>query len=947
MKNTKWNVEDKYNLSKLFPNLNMDADVLNILYNRGFKTEKEIKEFLNPEIKNMQNPYDLQDVKKAVQIIKKAIETDKNIWIYGDYDVDGITSTSLLYLALKGLGANNVNYYIPLRNEGYGLNKEAIKKIKSDNADLLITVDCGITSFEEIEYANELQLPVIITDHHGILNDRIPNAFCVINPKRKDNLYKFSDLAGVGTIFMLLLALYNEYGRLEEMYDYFDIVSIGTVADIVPLVKENRIIVHKGLKQMLNTKNKGLRYLLNELFNKKSIKTEYTTYDVGFIISPLFNASGRLKDAKIAVKLLISDNLREIEAIVKELIHQNIERKEIQEDIIQKVEKNIIDKNLKEDIVIVDASNDYYHGVIGIVASKIVDIYYKPAVIIELKENEGIGIASCRSIDNFDILEALQTMPELFVKFGGHKGAAGFTIKMEYISIFKKKINDYARKKITKDDLKKVINIDQEIQMYKNSYNFLYSIEKLKPFGFGNPQPLFMTKKVMFDNVRLIGDKKNHLMFDFIKNGYKSRNSVWFNAGDIINEVNKNLFYDVVYKLKLEEYNGHLNVKSYIEDIKVSEIENDEINFFNSLKDIRFPQKELIFTKKEFDPNRPITIKEFFGQILLYQGRTCIGNLGDNLSNLLQDLNKFYNWEFIVKCTNTYEVDNGVWLMLQISRKRSFVCRDKNETVIFKKIKEYLLGKLNYNSITKRLLAEVFKNKKNIIVNLNVKKKKNESNKILLRDELHDFLITLIIYKWLKKNTKNNVNINNKPKIEKINIGMINALESDVLHNITKELKIFNSELLSFYVNYLSYPSEIKEISNLNNDEEVDVILLFDFSDRDIAKDIEKIKKMNKQFVVIIIQEDFHVDNNYLKKLEDKNTLFINNVFELYENFKVFNNLTNEIVNNIMDEEKQKQNIVYFQGLPNEKKLQIQNRLMKKANDETVIIADNNIIEIL
>ena len=405
MRNTKWNLKPIPRDKDIkIGDIPIDNDVLKILYSRGIKTKKEIYNFLNPKLDNLGNPYDLQDMENAIKIITEAVKENKNIWIYGDYDVDGITSTSILYLSLKEIGAKNINFYIPIRDEGYGLNNEALKKIKDAGGDLVITVDCGIVSFNEIEFANSINLPIIVTDHHNLQGKNVPKALAVINPKRKENKFKIDFLAGVGTIFMVILALFEFYGKKQEAYKYLDLVSIGTIADIVPLLEDNRIFVKHGLDMLPFTKNKGLSYLLYKLFKNNDIpKTEYSTYDIGFIIAPVFNAAGRLTTAKTVVTLLISDNMREIEAIVAELINRNFERKELQNNIIEMVEKNIQEKKLNEDFIIVDYSPQYHHGVIGIAASKIVDNYYKPVIIMEEKADEGVAVGSCRSIENFNI----------------------------------------------------------------------------------------------------------------------------------------------------------------------------------------------------------------------------------------------------------------------------------------------------------------------------------------------------------------------------------------------------------------------------------------------------------------------------------------------------------------------------------------------------------------
>ena len=329
MRNTKWNLKPIPRDKDIkIGDIPIDNDVLKILYSRGIKTKKEIYNFLNPKLDNLGNPYDLQDMENAIKIITEAVKENKNIWIYGDYDVDGITSTSILYLSLKEIGAKNINFYIPIRDEGYGLNNEALKKIKDAGGDLVITVDCGIVSFNEIEFANSINLPIIVTDHHNLQGKNVPKALAVINPKRKENKFKIDFLAGVGTIFMVILALFEFYGKKQEAYKYLDLVAIGTIADIVPLLEDNRIFVKHGLDMLPFTKNKGLSYLLYKLFKNNDIpKTEYSTYDIGFIIAPVFNAAGRLTTAKTVVTLLISDNMREIESIVSELININFERK--------------------------------------------------------------------------------------------------------------------------------------------------------------------------------------------------------------------------------------------------------------------------------------------------------------------------------------------------------------------------------------------------------------------------------------------------------------------------------------------------------------------------------------------------------------------------------------------------------------------------------------------
>lgn len=781
MRNTKWNIK---NIPKdkdiKINNIPVDKDILKILFSRGIKSPGEIRDFLNPKLENLQNPNKLYDVEKAVKIIREAIRKNINIWIYGDYDVDGITSTAVLYLALKELGAENVSYYIPIRDEGYGLNNDALKKIKDSGGELVITVDCGITAFEEIKFANSINLPVIITDHHNLQGKKVPEALAVINPKRIENEYTFESLAGVGTVFMLVLSLFESYGKKEKAFEYLDLVSIGTIADIVPLLSENRILTKFGLEKLPFTKNRGLAFLLYKLFNSgekkgNNPKSEYSTYDVGFIIAPVFNAAGRLKDAKMVVKLLTSDNNREIEIIVKELINKNFERKELQNRIVEMIEKNIEKNKINEDFVIIDYSPEYHHGIIGIAASKIVDTYYKPVIIMEVKEDEGIAVGSCRSIEGFNILNALQSMPELFVKFGGHSGAAGFTIPIKNIELFKRKINEYAKKILKEDDFVKIINIDKQIPMQKMSYEFFKTIELLKPFGFGNPMPTFQTKNVLLENIKFIGENKNHIMFDLKQKGFVIKNAVWFGSGEYFKELNENLFYDIVYKLKIEEFQDRYYTKAYIEDMKASELKDDTLLYYHSLYNTSFPIKSIFYTHLDLDVETPLSMKNEFDQISLFQGRKFVGRLDYNISNLLIQLKRYFNWNFTVKVENITKSSTHNIVDILIKRDFSFECYDYTDIGIFKRIKDFLIGNMEYDSFTKNLLSLFFRQNKDLILSFENKSSENFKNnpeKYIKPENLINFLLTVGIF-FMKKTGKKSLIIVKNSKNSIYNIPFV------------------------------------------------------------------------------------------------------------------------------------------------------------------------------
>lgn len=710
MRNTRWEYRENnknYNIKKY------SKDMMAILESRGLTTEKEIEKFIECSLSDLKNPFDLKDMEKAVDFIIEKRKKNQTIWIYGDYDVDGITSTSLLYLAFKEIGIN-VEYYIPLRDEGYGLNKHAIKEIKDSGGDLIITVDCGISSIEEVDYANDLRIDMIITDHHEI-NNELPKAYCVINCKREDNIYNFKSLAGVGTAFMFVLALYKKLEIEESAYKYLDIAAIGTVADIVPLIEDNRIIVKRGLEQLKKTKWNGLNTLLRKIFPDFR-EREYDTYDVGFIIAPVFNAAGRLEDAKMGVELFTSKDNKICDELSYALIEKNTERKEIQNDIFECVIDEIEKEKLYEKNVIVVAKEKFHHGVIGIVASKVVDRYYKPSIIMEIKYSEGIATASCRSIEGFNIIEALNSMKELFVKYGGHAGAAGFSIPIENIEIFTERLNEYAEKNLEKSYYLKPVKIDKEIHMQKISYDFLDEISKLKPFGFGNPTPVFAMKNCTYSNLRKIGKDQSHLMMNIIKNGVEIKNCVWFGAEDMFSDIENNPFLDVAFKLKLETFKNRYQYKIYLEDIKNSKKDDKYINeeFLEDIElyDTKFPLETVFYTRRKVSDNLKLIYSE--GAVFVSDKKITVGELDSAVSYLLTRLHKNYNYNFKIEILKSVQTDENYNVHIKITRDYEFECFKMKAGEIFIDIKKYLIGNLPYNSFQKKVLSSVFKEKKSV-----------------------------------------------------------------------------------------------------------------------------------------------------------------------------------------------------------------------------------------
>ena len=710
MRNTRWVYKDNsLKNNKDIQTLNLDKDILNLLYNRNITEKEEIKNFLDVNIKNIADPFSLKDVDKAVKRLTQAKENNETVWVYGDYDVDGITSVSLCYLALSELGIN-VKYYIPLRDEGYGLNMEVIDHIKSEGGTLIITVDCGISSHKEIAHAASLGIDMIVTDHHEINNGN-PEALAVINPKREDNDYEFKYLAGVGTAFMMISAFFKTLGKEEEVYKYLDIVAIGTVADIVPLLKENRIFVKEGLEHLKRSRWLGLNMLIKKIFEDHDIR-KFNTYDIGFIIAPIFNAVGRLEDAKKAVELFIEKDHRVCSASIKDLLEKNSERKEIQEEIFQKAIEKVENEKLYENSVLIVGEEGFHHGVIGIVASKILDRYYKPTIIMEIKPDEGIATASCRSIEGFNIIEAINNFSDLLIKYGGHSGAAGFSIKIENIEEFSRKLNEYAENAMEDSTLIKPVKVDRPLPFYKISYDFLDKISLLEPFGFGNPSPLFSLDNCQFDGLRLIGKDKKHLMMNIIKNGNEIRNCVWFNSDDVFEDLVNLRNIDIAFKLKLETYKDRYQYKMYVEDIRETIHTSNEVENIFDLYDIQFPIETVIYTRRKMEsPKIRLTFSD--QGITVANDRTYLGTLDSQTEFILSSLKEMYNVEFSAAVKDVIMKDENY--NVHIDKDYTFSSYAIKQSELFKDIKNFLIKDFNYNCIQKKTLASVFKDKNNTI----------------------------------------------------------------------------------------------------------------------------------------------------------------------------------------------------------------------------------------
>jgi len=542
-------ISSKYNLNKL---------ISTILANRNITAEEEIRLFLSPTRKDFHNPFLITDMEKSVERIIKAIENKEKVTIYGDYDVDGITSITVLKSFLKDRGLET-SQYIPNRlNEGYGLNNNAIEKIKEQGCDLMITVDCGISAINEIDYANSIGIETIITDHHEPGNE-IPKAYAVIDNKRKDSKYPFRELAGVGVVFKLIQAIGIKLGLKEEEYlKYLDIVCVGTISDIVPLVDENRVIAKLGLMLIRQTRNIGLKSIIDT-----SGYTKIDSNSISFGIAPRINACGRMGKAEDALELFLSKNYNEVSELAKKLNDYNKLRqdteKEIYENAIKQIEQNKLDKNNS----IIVGGHNWHHGVIGIVSSKITEMYFKPSILLSFEE-DGMGTGSGRSIPGFDLHEALTKCLDNVEKFGGHSMAVGLTVKKEKFEKFKKEFEQIAANSNVSEIIP-VINIDAKIDFSAINKDMVESLKQLEPFGEGNKMPVFVFKNLKIDSIRALSEGK-HLKLT-LKEGNTVVNAIGFNIGNLAEEYIIGDKIDVVGVLEVNNFNGVESLQINIKDI--------------------------------------------------------------------------------------------------------------------------------------------------------------------------------------------------------------------------------------------------------------------------------------------------------------------------------------------------------------------------------------------
>lgn len=587
----------------------MTAVMASLLYTRGYRTAEEVNAFFHQENAYLHDPYLLRDVEPAVERIALAIEHGERIAIYGDYDVDGVTSVSLLYLYLTAHGAD-VGYYIPSRaKEGYGLSKPAIDRLKERGVQLMITVDTGITAIEEIAYATSLGIDTVVTDHHEC-RPELPEACAVVNPHRADDPYPFKELAGVGVVFKLICAYEMAECRRagsSEMEgvgrvcrEYADLVAIGTIADVMPVVDENRLIVTLGLQLLENTKRPGLRALIeaasgptregSRSLKKRKINSGY----IGFTIAPRMNAAGRVSNASIAVELLLAEDADEAEALAERLCELNTirqtEENRIAEEAYKKIEQTL--DPVRDRVIVID-DDGWQQGIIGIVSSRITERYGLPSILISFEGatngvpiGTDVGKGSGRSVKGMNLVEALIDSEELLVRFGGHELAAGLSILRCNIDAFRRRINCYAAEHLNDDMLCVSLDADCEVEMRDLTMTLAQEITAMEPFGISNPVPNFILRDARLVRIIPMGGGK-HLRLILEKDGVEmtavrfgtTQEQLKLDAGDPV---------DVLFQLNINEYQNVTSLQMIVQDIRLSErFENAYLEQVSRYEDIR------------------------------------------------------------------------------------------------------------------------------------------------------------------------------------------------------------------------------------------------------------------------------------------------------------------------------------------------------------------------
>ncbi len=563
--NKRWTIKkhDRKEVAKLANALQVSPLISALLISRGYETAERAKKFLNPKYEDLHDPYLLKGMERAVQRILKAIENKEKILIWGDYDVDGTTGTVVLRKALEILGAET-GFHIPHRfTEGYGVNIPALKKANERDYKVVISVDCGITSFEPISWAKENEIDFIVTDHHLAKEKGNPDAFAVVNPNQKGCEYPDKNLAGVGVAFKLAHALLRENDKEHIVPHFLKVVAIGTIADVMQLTGENRAIVSLGLKDLPNAINYGLKALMEV----SDCRSEMTSYHIGYRIAPRINAAGRMDAARNVVELLEAESFEKAKELAEYLNDKNLERQKVQRKITELALSESKDLSKRKFVVV--AGEKWHRGVIGLAASKIAERLYRPTIVFSTEN--GVAYGSARSISNYHILEGLNSCENLFEQFGGHAAAAGMTIKTDKIEELSEQLNKHASDNLNEEDLIPEIKIDAEVSSQTLSLEMVEELKLLEPFGQGNPKPVFST-----DNLVIIKEpwimKDKHLKLNLKDDNGNHFEAVWWDGvekskGQTLEPQNR---IKLAYIPEENTWQGRTNLQLNVKDLRSS-----------------------------------------------------------------------------------------------------------------------------------------------------------------------------------------------------------------------------------------------------------------------------------------------------------------------------------------------------------------------------------------
>lgn len=560
----RWSIEPDHSQEEvqLAAELKVSPIVAKLLINRGLGDPHKARQFLVADMESLLSPWDLKGMREAVACVTKTMDEGGSIVVYGDYDVDGITATSVVYRFLKRCGAS-VSYYIPERqSEGYGLNLEALEGLIAKGTDLVITVDCGISSYDIVEAVRD-RLALVITDHHEA-PALIPRAVAVVDHKQPNCPYPDKNLAGVGVAYKLCQAIWQE--RTGEVYQAdLDIVALGTVADVVPLVGENRILVKAGLSKMQLQPNRGMEALIDVAGLKDR---KITAGHIGYTLAPRLNAAGRVAHATRAVELLTTPSQEEAYEIAEELQETNLERQALERDIHEMARQDVLKQGPDADYVVVVGGQDWHPGVIGIVASRLVEEFYKPTLVISIKD--GIGKGSCRSIDNCNIYEALQSAEDLLIQFGGHQAAAGFSIKEDKIPALRERLAQYCKEHLAETDYLPIVDIDSQVAIDDIDVPLIEEIETLEPYGMANPTPVLALEEATISDLFLMGQQKKHAKV-LLEREDSTIDAIAWNRPDLHASFFPGDRVKVAFTVQKNEWNGYVSPQLMIQDMALLE----------------------------------------------------------------------------------------------------------------------------------------------------------------------------------------------------------------------------------------------------------------------------------------------------------------------------------------------------------------------------------------